>query len=76
MGASARPRLTMHQKLDGAIGRPWPPSATTTVPVTNEADSWARKSTHAAISAGVPLRPIGPAAAAAASNGNCASVEM
>jgi hypothetical protein len=57
-------------------GRPWPPSATTTVPVTNEADSWARKSTHAAISAGVPLRPIGPAAAAAASNVNCESVEM
>jgi hypothetical protein len=44
--------------------------------VTNEADSWARKSTHAAISAGVPLRPIGPAAAAAASNGNCESVQM
>jgi DNA-binding GntR family transcriptional regulator len=57
-------------------GRPWPPSATTTVPVTNEADSWARKSTHAATSSGVPLRPIGPADAAAASNGNCEFVEM
>jgi hypothetical protein len=57
-------------------GRPWPPSATTTVPVTNEADSWARKSTHAAISVGVPLRRIGPADAAVASNGNCESVEI
>lgn len=44
--------------------------------MTNEADLWARTSTHAAISSGVLLRPIGPAAAAAASNGNCESVEI
>jgi hypothetical protein len=42
--------------------------------VTNDADSCAKKATHEAISAGVPLRPIGPAVAAADSNSSCEPV--
>lgn len=67
-GSGGALRVEDAQGRGHVSGSPCPPSTTRTAPVTNDADSCARNRAQAATSSGVPLRPAGPAVAAAASN--------